>query len=298
VIRDPRTAPTRTDLPFLRHRSLRRAAPASAVAAPAAVSDFLAGRTPPHHPHPAATVSPPGVQEPAAAPAPPPARVSSSLDLDEPGPSAPAAPAPTRSLAPPGARPARSYPVARVQAGARTILTPKSPTVTLTRTQTGIGTLTFDAACSEAVGDLQLAGVYQLRSGLSSTVQSAGGNRFAPPGSRWPVLVAGRDRYARITVDLRQCQDLERMAVIAYSESRAHLSWGGTLITTTFGGARIELPLEELTGDVGVLMSLYNVRGEFVLRAEMQAVTGSIREASRTHGYDRITWLDDRTPVD
>jgi hypothetical protein len=45
-------------------------------------------------------------------------------------------------------------------------------------------------------------------------------------------------------------------------------------------------------------MSLYNVRGEFVLRAEMQALNGGVREACRAYGYDRITWLDDRAPVD
>jgi uncharacterized protein involved in tellurium resistance len=308
-MRDPAGAPKRTDLPYLRHRARPR--PPAPVAA---VADFVSGRTPPphhppHHPPPASPppVSPPPVSPPPAAPPTPPpvgsspARppVSSSLDLDEPASvlaSAPgAAPAPPAAPAP---SPARSYPITRVRAGARTILTPKAPTVTLTRTQTGIGTLTFEAVCSAAVGDLELGAVYQLRDGVSATVQSAGGNRFAPPRSRLPVLVAGRDRYARLSVDLRQCAELERLAVFAYSPSRTPLTWGGTLITTTFGGARIELPLEELSGDIAVLLSLYNVHGEFVLRAEMQPIAGSVREASRAYGYDQISWLDDRTPVE
>ncbi len=45
-------------------------------------------------------------------------------------------------------------------------------------------------------------------------------------------------------------------------------------------------------------LSIYQVRGEFVVRAEMQTLYGDVREACRAYGYDRITWLDDRTPVE
>jgi uncharacterized protein involved in tellurium resistance len=186
-----------------------------------------------------------------------------------------------------------------VRAGGRTILTINDPTVTLTRVQSGVGSLRFEAACSDEVGDLRLGCAYRLRSGRASTVQLTGGARLAPPKSRRPIIVASHDRYEQLAVDLRQCRELERLIVYAFSESRADLRWGGTLITTTFGGARIELPLESLQGgDVAVLMSLYNVHGEFVLRAEMQALYGGVREACRAYGYERITWLDDRTTVD
>jgi hypothetical protein len=30
----------------------------------------------------------------------------------------------------------------------------------------------------------------------------------------------------------------------------------------------------------------------------METVVGEVREAARAYGYDRITWRDDRTPVD
>lgn len=113
------------------------------------------------------------------------------------------------------------------------------------------------------------------------------------------MIVASRDRYEQIAIDLRQCRDLERLIVYGFSESGGEPAWGGTLITTTFGGARIELPLESLqAGDVGVFLSLYNVHGEFVLRAEMQTLYGGVREASRAYGFERIAWLDDRTVVD
>jgi hypothetical protein len=220
------------------------------------------------------------------------------LDLD--AGAAPAARAQSAAPAAPRATAAaRSFPLVRVAAGGRTILSRKAPTATLTRTQTGIGTLTFEAAVSPEIGDLRLGAAYQLRSGLSSTLQFTGGNRLAPPRSRRPVLVGAHERYERISVDLRQSPDIERLAIYAFSESRAQLKWGGTLIVTTFGGAKIEVPLEQLPpGEVAVLMSLYNVNGEFVLRAELETVAGSIREAARAYGYDQISWLDDRTPVE
>jgi uncharacterized protein involved in tellurium resistance len=174
----------------------------------------------------------------------------------------------------------------------------KEPTVTLTRVQSGIGQLAIEAVCSPAVGDLRLGAAYQLRDGTSSTVQYTGGNRFAP-SSRRPVIVAGRDEYEHLRIDLRRTRELERVALYAFSESRADLTWGGTLVISTFGGGRIDLPLESLyPGKVAVLISIYNLDGEFVIRAEMETIAGDVREAARAYGYDRITWRDDRSPVD
>lgn len=164
--------------------------------------------------------------------------------------------------------------------------------------QSGIGALTIEAACSPEVGDLRLGAAYELVDGTTSTMQMTQGERFAPPHSKRPVMVGSRDQFERITVDLRQIRGLRRLAVYAFSEHRAPLNWGGTLITTTFGGARVEIPMETLQGGtVAVLQSLYVVDGECVLRAEMQSMYGDVREAARAYGYDRITWLDDRTPV-
>jgi uncharacterized protein involved in tellurium resistance len=186
-----------------------------------------------------------------------------------------------------------------VAEGEQLILTSQSPTVTLSRVQSGLGALFFEAVCSAEVGDLRLGAAYQLASGSTSTVQHAGGNRFAPPRSRRPVIVAGHEQYEQLGVDLRQCRDLERMIIYAFSGDASTLAWGGTLIVSPFGGARIEVPLDGLTpAEVAVLMSMYNVHGEFVLRAELESVTGSIREAARAYGYDKITWLDARRPVE
>ncbi|MGH8861930.1 MAG: hypothetical protein ACRDVG_11985, partial [Jatrophihabitantaceae bacterium] len=269
--------------------------PSSGAANPP-LTQFLSGRDT-HHRH-----------EQPAAPPPVPA-ASSSLDLDEPAP--PPAPAPSSSLdlddQPPArpARPAADTPArrrrvdTRVRPGERLILSPAEPTVTLTRLQSGIGTLVFEAAASAEVGDLRLGCVYELASGLELTMQMTQGNRFAPPHSKRPLLVGGRDRFERISVDLRQCRGLRRLIVYAFSEKRQPLTWGGTLVTTTYGGGRIEVPLDVLEGgDCAVLMSLYQVRGELVLRAEMQALFGDVRAAARAYGYEQITWLNDRNPVE
>lgn len=289
MITDPRFAPQRSDLPWLRRRRLPRAAPEPAPAA---------------EPKPASPISfdRPGRRRTATPPpptAPAPTSVSSSLDLDEPAP-APPSPAPSAPVPrPPAEPPRRAYPDVRIRPGERVILTPGEPTVTLTRLQSAIGTLTVEAACSAEVGDLRLGCAYELADGMSGTMQMTQGNRLAPPHSRRPILVGGREPYENVGVDLRQSRTLRRLIVYAFSEARRPLTWGGTLITTTHGGARVELPLESLqNGDVAVLLSLYNVHGEFVLRAEMETLDGDVREACRAYGYDRITWLDGRTPVD
>lgn len=174
----------------------------------------------------------------------------------------------------------------------------QDPTVTLTRVQSGIGQLIIEAVCSDAVGDLRLGAAYQLRSGGSGIVAQADGNRFGP-SSRRPVIVGSREQYERLGVDLRQTTDIERLAVFAFSESRSDLTWGGTLVVHLEGGARLEVPLERLyPGRIAVLLTFYNLDGELVVRAEMETIAGDVREAARAYGYDRITWRDDRHPVD
>ncbi len=177
------------------------------------------------------------------------------------------------------------------------MLTAKAPTVTLNRLQSGIGVLTIEAACSAAVGDLRIGAAYELADGHSSTVSRLD-SPTAPRDSRRPVILARREQYERLVVDLRQSRSLDRLVVYAFSESGAQLNWGGTLTVSTAGGARIDVPLDRpAAGGVTVLLSLYNVRGEFVLRAELEHFDGSIREAATAYGFERIGWLDDRTPV-
>lgn len=172
--------------------------------------------------------------------------------------------------------------------------------MTLTRLQSGIGTLLFEAVTAASIGDVRLGCAYQLRSGRSSTVQHSADRRTAPPGeTRRPILLAQRQQFERVEVDLRQSPELERLVIFGFSGNEADIRWAGTLVVTTFGGARIELPIElPPSNAVAVLASLYNLRGEFVLRSEMDLVGRTIQEACRGYGFDRITWLDESHPVD
>ena len=235
---------------------------------------------------------------------------SSSLDLSTPRPAAPAAGAASLDLSrpvggpapaapsPPAAPRRVARPLPRARSGERTLLTPKAPTITLNRLQSGIGVLTIEAACSPAVGDLRIGAAYELADGHSSLVSRVGGLTTGPRSSRRPVIVARAEQYERLVIDLRQSRQLDRLVVYGFSESGGQLNWGGTLVLQTVGGARVELPLDRpASGGVTVLLSIYNVRGEFVVRAEMENIAGSIRTAVQAYGFDRISWLDDRTPV-
>ena len=301
----PLTAPARTDLPFLRHRRRPPSAPAAPVSAASspALPEFLHGTSSRHQrpgtpdPQHPAERSPLDLSAPSPRDTPAP---GASLDLSAPGPGASldlSAPAPSRAV---GATPpaVRTYAPPRAQAGAATILTAKAPTITLTRVQSGVGALQIELACSAEVGDMRLGCVYQLRSGLSSVVQHASGVPTAPPGSRRPVLTGLRDEFEELLFDLVQVRELDRFVVYAFSASDSELKWGGTLVVSTLGQARVELPMDgPASAGVLVLLSVFNVAGELVLRNESDRIAGTVRDACVAYGFDRIAWLDARTPL-
>jgi hypothetical protein len=112
-------------------------------------------------------------------------------------------------------------------------------------------------------------------------------------------VLAGRQQFERLEVDLRQSRQLERMVVFGFSGNGADIGWAGTLVVTTFGGARVELPITlPPSNAVAVLASMYNVHGELVLRSEMEPVGRTVQEACSAYGFDRITWLDGNRPAD
>jgi len=301
----PLTAPARTDLPFLRHRRRPPAAPAAPVSAASspALPEFLHGTSSRHQRPGTPDPKHPAERSPLDLSAPAPRDTPSqgaSLDLSAPGPGASldlSAPAPSRAA---GATPpaVRTYAPPRAQAGAATILTAKAPTITLTRVQSGVGALQIELACSAEVGDARLGCAYQLRSGLSSVVQHASGVPTAPPGSRRPVLTGLRDEFEELLVDLVQVRELDRFVVYAFSASDSELTWGGTLVVSTLGRARVELPMDgPASAGVLVLLSVFNVAGELVLRNESDRIAGTVRDACVAYGFDRIAWLDARTPL-
>jgi hypothetical protein len=171
--------------------------------------------------------------------------------------------------------------------------------VTLNRIQSGVGVLTVETAYTAAVGDLRMGCAYRLRSGLSSVLHNVGTATSAPPGSDRPVIVLEPAHNNRFTLDLTQSRDVDRLVIYAFSGGGPPPNAGVTLVTTTFGRARIETTLDRLPPQgVVVLMSLYNVAGEFVLRAELDWIAGTPRDAGAGYGFDQITWLDPWTPLD
>lgn len=186
----------------------------------------------------------------------------------------------------------------RVHAGSPVVLGPTEPVVALTALQSGVGGLTLEAACSDAVGDLRLACAYRLAGARPSLVAHTREIPVAGLHTRRPVIVSSRERFEQLVVDLRQVRAVERLVVLAYSESGAALDWGGTLVVHGFGGLRVEAPLRHgRSAGVLVALSVLRVGGELVLRAEDELVEGTLRDACTAHGFDQITWVDTRTPL-
>jgi hypothetical protein len=210
--------------------------------------------------------------------------VSSSLDL------APAA-EPSRPVVPD--RPPRPrYRAARIASGDTVVLTAKAPILALTRPQSGVGLLDVQAVCSGA--GLGLGCAYTFTDGRSSVLRHDGGTVSAPRDSRDPAIVARRQRFERITVDLRQIRRIARLIVFGYDNCGDPTDHRGTVVVTTFGGGRMELPFEcSVSNSVAVFLSAYNVDGELVVRAESDNVPGTIRNACEAYGFERIAWLGD-----
>ncbi|GLY35636.1 hypothetical protein Amsp01_016600 [Amycolatopsis sp. NBRC 101858] len=176
-------------------------------------------------------------------------------------------------------RPGR--PVVRLGAGRRLQLGPKTPAVTLDRLQSAIGLLTAEAVS----GTVTLGCAYDLADGRSGFLGSG------TTASRTPVLAV---RRRSVSADLRQVRQLARLVVIAvFPPAEAP---PGLLVVSTWDGGRLELSLGKPgRGRVTVPLSLHNVGGELVLRAEEAEALSSPRAAAEAFGFDRISWLDDST---
>lgn len=365
MLPDPSRAPARTDLPWLRHRPLRKApvatpakvdlrhpgrpAPGSRPSGPAGSTGLDLSRptraaspaapsldlSAPARPTPSLDLSSPAqpVSPPAPPPVPPvpPARpsVSSSLDLSSPAaaptPPRPAAPSPSLDLGsstapsapsldlsstgPSPARPATvrprpsasrgdavlGYEPEGVVAGRPTLLSRDRPTIALTRVQSGVGVLRVTSAVSAGIGDFRLAALAHLTTGETVLLDHNRGMATAPAASRRPVVQAVDRGFL---VDLRQTPRLARLVVLGFSPTAATLAWSGALRVETIGGARVDVPLEREPGAGSlVALSLVNVGGRLVLRAERELVPGALREAALAYGFDELTWVDAWTPL-
>jgi hypothetical protein len=179
----------------------------------------------------------------------------------------------------------------RTSTGAATVLTTRRPYVLLDRLQSGVGTLTVRAAW-DTPEHARLGCGYRLRSGRSTIARTSGA-----PRADEPLTLALHDGVPVIRLDLLRCRRLDRLIVFAVLQH--HLlppSWHGTLQVSTYGGALADVPFDQPpTPGVLVLLSVYNVSGEFAVRAELDHVAGSVRDATAAHGFTGLAWPDERT---
>jgi hypothetical protein len=155
--------------------------------------------------------------------------------------------------------------------------------VVLNRIQSGVGLLTIEGTWATA----RLGCAYALVGGQSSILCHSAGILSAPRTGRNPIILA---RPHKLTVDLGQSRRLTRMVLYG-------LAGVGSLVVTTFGGARIEVPVVGSGVGVTVFLSVYNVSGELVVRAEPPNVATDVRTACDAYGFDRISWHDGDNPV-
>ncbi|GAA1527839.1 hypothetical protein GCM10009827_051190 [Dactylosporangium maewongense] len=214
--------------------------------------------------------------------APPPSVQHGGTSLDLSGPAAPRTPVPA---APP---PATAFTPPRTNPSAPTVLGPRHPSVMLSRLQSGIGALTFEAAWSPDEG-FALGCAFQLDSGTSSVLR---------PGETFgPLTMDRRAGHQRLRLDLLHGRHLRRLIIFGIPTADPGPYWAGTLLIGTHGHARVEVPVQPPPPGPTVLLSLYNVDGEIVLRAEAQTVPGRTRDACLAFGYDRIAWRDADTAI-
>ena len=224
---------------------------------------------------------------------------SGLLDLSQPlpsdsGPTSDRRPAPaSRTPTAPSVRRGR-----RVTSDSITRLDHRAPAVTLTRFQSGTGTLVLRLTRSTSSGDLALGAAVHTARGLEGAVQAAGGATELPAGAPHPLtrLIHLGDDEA-VVIDLRQVRLLERALLYAYSPTGAEVAFDGVLVATTFGAARVEIPFDiaPFVGSLAIA-TLYNVHGELVLRSEREPLLGPPEAITSAYGF-HIPWLDGRIPA-
>ncbi|WP_138917819.1 hypothetical protein [Gordonia effusa] len=245
-----------------------------------------------------ASAAPPAPNPPPPAQAPTPTPSDNLLDLSTaPSPPEPAAAHSSERPKHAAAQPPSIHPVRRLVGDDREQLLPTRPTLTLTRVQSGVGGIDIELLAPATVA-LALACIVTDSEGESYVVDPTHPHSPPPPTSIDPLITFASNGFGRFGINLRRSGELSRLIVVATSATGQTVEWTGTLIITTFGGGRVDIPIDATPPSTAtIIASIYNVAGEYVLRAEGQPMNGSLREASRSFGFDAISWLDARTPI-
>lgn len=169
--------------------------------------------------------------------------------------------------------------------------------MTLDRVQSGVGVLALEMVHAATAGDLALGCLLERAAGTESVVQALGGRTQDPPGAEaplvWLTAAAGRES---LHLDLRQIGELRRAMVYGFSPSGSVVGWDGLVVARTYGGSRIEIPFDRAPSAATlVIATIYNVRGELVLRAECQEIPGPPEAAAIAFDY-HLSWLEGTHP--
>lgn len=272
---------TRTDLPYLRARSLRKAQQTEPSASPL---DLGGGEHEPRSAPAGGTSLNLFDEEPA--PQTPPGGTSLSLD-------APSGAAPAPASSSPHTRvPDHELGLPGIRADERRLLTEHEPVVALTRMQSAAGGIEAKVAVSNP-SEVVLGIVFETADERESLVLP--GLSQQGPDPRRPIF---RATSGGVAVNLRRVTDIHRLLLFAVPTRPSKQLPGGTVTVTTYGGSRLEVPLVAgPTLGAQALLTGYVVDGRLVLRAEHDPYSGTLQQVCAAYGYRELSWRDPYTPL-
>jgi len=286
TIPDPRFAPRRTDLPFLRRRPRPRIANQATPPPPPTAPRIKRAPSTPLRSDPTvgAEAFPPASAHPPSSPVAAPAH-DTSLDLGSSTSTVlpPSSDGPRRRTPPPVRRGRRRRP------GLATRLEVTTPSLTLTRVESGIGSLRF-ALAGPGADLLRLGCMYELRTAAGTHTEHL--SPSAEPSARRDVVAVRKGEKpgsSVISVDLREVTTLRRLLLYAAPRTVSASMTVGTavLVSSSIGGTLVEVPLTlgELDGTPLALASVFNVDGELVVRREVAMSDTEVRSLAERHGF-------------
>ena len=265
---------TRTDLPFLRRRSLR-----------STTTSF------PVQPVPTSPATNPLDLEASTLPVALTPTVETSLDLRLSSNMVPLT-LTHRQLSHRTLAPDHDLQLPTIEAGERRILTERKPVVQLTRMQSAAGALEARIAIQNP-SEVILGCVFETSDCRESVVLP--GLSQQGPDPRSPIF---RATTSGVAVNLRRITSIHRLLLFAVATGRRKQLPSGTVILTTYGKTRLELPV--IAGpslDAKALMTAYAVEGRLVIRAEHDSHSDTLQQICGAYGYIELSWRDPFTPL-
>ncbi len=160
--------------------------------------------------------------------------------------------------------------------------------VHLTRIQSAVGRLRVEPALG--AGEHVDLGCALETADRQESIVLGTLNRQGPDPRRPMVRCGGHG----VEVDLRRIHSLSRLLIVAVGGRLP----GGTLVISTYGGSRMEIPLRNgPTLGAQALLTGYVVQGRLVLRAELDPFSGTLQQVCGAYGYTELTWRDPGTPL-